>query len=112
MRSTNPQIRELCAAVLARLAELREKSVAELRSLQSFDVQMLSIGGRNAQLATYADSRPDGGLAVVVQGFMNYWGRPNYFGTRGVGSIYAEGLVVSADGEVGDAPDQLLWEFR
>ena len=110
--SRNSLRRELCTRILARLDRLRSLSPDALAALPPSSSDMERIGGRTATLSTYRDKLETGDALVVVQGFLRSWRFPTYVGSAGVGYMYAEGVLISTDGRIRDAGEELLWLFR
>lgn len=111
-RSGDASVRELCARLTERIAALRTQPAARLRELAPVNVEREKLGEREAVLITYRDELAGGSFLVAVQGFVPSWRFPKYFGGAGIGHMYAEGLVVSSEGVVSLANEQLLWQFR
>ncbi|MEM9555699.1 MAG: hypothetical protein AAGC60_15695 [Acidobacteriota bacterium] len=70
------------------------------------------VEGWRLTLGTHRVARDEGGTLVVFQVFVHTWKRPTFFSFGAVGRMYAEGLLVSEDGVVQDAPDEDLWFYR
>ncbi len=111
-RSTDQNVRELCARIVARREALRSRPSEQLRSLPECQTERERVNGRLVVLNTYAARVPSGELLLVVQGFLPTWRFPNYIGVTRIGRMYAEGLVVATDGSVRDAEDDYMWGYR
>jgi len=110
--SRNALVRELCSRILARLQRLRSFAPQALANLPSLSTEVERIDGRRAELHTYLHKLDSGDALVIVQGFLRSWRFPNYISFAGVGYIYAEGILVSPDGGIREAEENLLWAFR
>jgi hypothetical protein len=73
---------------------------------------MERIEGRVVTFNTYRDKLESGDALIVVQGFLRSWRFPTYVGSAGVGYMYAEGILLSANGFITNPDEQLLWLFR
>jgi len=49
---------------------------------------------------------------VVWDAFVHTWARPTSVSLGAIGRLFAEGLIVPQSGEVFDAPDEVMWQFR
>jgi hypothetical protein len=112
LKSRDPRKRELCARILQRIERLKFLTIDGLAALPSTQSESERIDGRHVALTTFLERLSSGAIIIIVQGFLPSWRFPTYVGTRGVGHIVAEGLVIDPSGAIHDADDQLLWEFR
>jgi hypothetical protein len=87
---------------------------SELMTLPPEAHDAVEILGRQAQVSVFRRAREEGGCIVAVQGFLPTWWRPTYISLdlQVVGRLVAEGLIVSPEGAVEDAPDEVMWAFR
>jgi hypothetical protein len=83
-----------------------------LRELPDEGKPEIVANGTETTYTTYRKVLEDGALLIVVQAFVRTLAWPTHFSFSGIGRIYAEGFVVSENGDTSDAPDELLWEFR
>ena len=112
VKSGDPNVRELCQCLTAKLATLQVEPAERLRSLEPTNAEHVRLSDREGILQTYRDDLGDGSCLIVIQGFVASWRFPRYFGGAGVGHMYAEGVVVSTGGTVVPADEKYLWEFR
>ncbi len=110
--STDQDVRDLCARIVARREALRSRPSEHLRSLPELQTERERVNSRLVVLSTYADPVPSGELLLVVQGFLPTWRFPKYIGVTRIGRMYAEGLVVATDGSGRDAEDDYMWGHR
>ena len=106
------RVRELCSRIVARISVIRTLSPEYLVVIPMLRSEEERIEGSPVHLNTYRDQLPGGEHLIVVQGFLPSWRFPNYIGTSGVGHMYAEGVVVAPTGQVREAEEDYLWEFR
>jgi len=112
MKSRNSRVRELCVRILARLDRLRTLSAGEIEALPPDQSEEERIDGQVVVLTTYRDALPSGESLLVVQGFLPSWRFPTYIGPAGIGHMFAEGIVARSSGQIHDAEEELLWQFR
>ena len=72
----------------------------------------MSTDGNLITCGIHKHSLASGGTLIVWNAFVHTWSRPTYLSFGAIGRLFAEGLVVTELGEVADAPDELMWEFR
>jgi hypothetical protein len=112
-----PLLRDVCAEVKARIEHLRSLPPNQLEALADEDTEERAIRNRIVRFTTYRTSVGQGETLVVVQAFVRTLLRANYiplgFGA-GVfsGRIVVRGLILTPNGRVAEAPDDLLWAFR
>lgn len=107
-----PVFKAACGGLLSRLETLRRSSIERLRELPDEGKPEIVANGTETTYTTYRKVLEDGALLIVVQAFVRTLAWPTHFSFSGIGRIYAEGFVVSENGDTSDAPDELLWEFR
>ena len=110
--SRNPLVRELCSRLLGRLERLRSLDPEMLARLPTLLSDRERIDGRVVRFSTYRDKLESGDALIVVQGFLRSWRLPTYIGSAGVGYMYAEGILLEADGRITNPDEQLLWFYR
>jgi len=92
---------------------LRELGPDKLRALPSEQFQATWLTDDWIGLDTIRQSCGDHGELIVVQAFRPTLKWPNYISiSGGIGQLVADGILVKPDGQVDEAPDDLLWEFR
>ncbi|MSR62028.1 MAG: hypothetical protein EXS08_06250 [Planctomycetes bacterium] len=105
MRTFPKELAEFRRVVEARGAELRGLPLAELWAAADRPTEDLVVQGRPATIRVYVQSRADGSLRVVVQGFMP--GRLLRFVTN----VALDGFCRRADGGVEELPEDELDKF-
>ena len=105
MRTFPKALAEFRRMVEARGAELRSLSHQDLLEAGNRPVEHLVVQGRRARISIIVQSRADGALRVVVQGFMP--GRLFFF----VMNVALDGFYKLPDGSVEPMPDRELYEF-
>lgn len=111
-KSSNHTLRGLCARVVAVVEYLKLLQAPVLRALPKVATESQRIDGRLAYLTTYREELDKQRTLVVVQGYLPTWWLPTYISSGQIGHIVAEGLVVSPEGQITDAENSLMWEFR
>jgi hypothetical protein len=72
----------------------------------------LHAQGRLISASVHRHALPSGDALVVWTAFVHTWSRPTYLSLGAVGRLFAEGLIITRSGDVQDAPDEVMWEFR
>ena len=103
--SRNPLVRELCSRLAGRLERLRSLGPEMLAKLPTVLSDRERIDNRVVRFNTYRDKHESGDALIVVR-------LPTYIGSAGVGYMYAEGILLKADGRVTEPDEQLLWFYR
>ena len=104
--------RDACEALQVVLETWSRRLPADLGALPAERSEVLDFNGRQITLETHKQVLTGGGTLVVFQVFLSTWRRPTYLSFGRVGRLYAEGLLISSDGSVQPAPDELMWDFR
>lgn len=112
LKSSNPKVTELCSRILARLDRLYVLPSDLLIALPETTTETERIGEQTVVLNTYCDKLETGGTLIVVQGFLPSWRFPKYFGPAGMGHMFAEGVLVTPNGQVTEPDEELLWFYR
>jgi hypothetical protein len=87
-----------------RLAELRNRSAAELQLLQSSSTEIVQWDGTDIKLTVYRDSLDNGRHRVVVQGVRERWGGMT-------AKVVAKGFEVASDGVKRTLEPEELYDF-
>ena len=111
-----PLLKAVCGEIGVRIEQLRSLSPEQIRSLSEEVSEEITIGDKKVRFTTYRQS-VDGGTLVVVQAFFRTLFRANYVPLeRGAGALSGrmtvEGVLLTPDGQLVKAPDDLLWSFR
>jgi hypothetical protein len=104
--------RAICDELLARLGILRKRLSNACFQLPAYADEVQTIQGREVRFETIHEDLPDQNMLVVVRAFVHSWRRPTWVSLSGVGHMFAEGLLVKSNGQVADAPDEVMWDFR
>jgi hypothetical protein len=96
----------------ARVANWRSRLPADVASVptESFEEQI--VEGCHVTFGTYKVAVREGGTLIVFQALVHIWSWPTYVSIGAVGRMYAEGLLLTNDGNVEPASDDLMWQFR
>jgi len=102
----------VCDIIRQRLSNWRSRLPADVAAIpnESFDEQI--VEGYHVTFGTYKQGVNTSGTLVVCQALLHTWSRPTFLSIGAVGRMYAEGLLVTNDGNVESASDDLMWEFR
>ena len=102
----------VCDMIHERLVNWRSRLPADVAAVptESFEEQI--VVGHHVTFGTYKLKASSGGTLIVCQALVHTWSRPTFLSMRAVGRIYAEGLLVTNDGNVEFASDDLMWQFR
>jgi hypothetical protein len=92
------------AELRARVAVLRERSVAELRALPPHQEEELFIDGSPTRMTTIIEEQPDGTLIVLIRSDTRRWGGLIVSGST-------EGFVILPDGRRRDATTKEVQDF-
>ena len=109
---SDPLRRAICDELLARLGMLRKRLPNAGFQLPAYADEVQSILGRDVRFETIREDLSDQDVLVVVRAFVHSWRRPTWVSLSGVGHMFAEGLLVKSNGQVVDAPDEVMWDFR
>jgi hypothetical protein len=101
-----------CEAIDARLENWRNRLPADLAAVPSELHEEERVEGHWITFGTYKHQLDGGVTLVVFQALVHTWARPTFLSMGAVGRMYAEGLVVSASGEVTRATDSVMWPYR
>ena len=86
-----------------RTKRLKERSFAELSALSPSESETVLIGDQRVQTCIWRHILPDGRVRIVAQAY-----RPRFLG---IGTMTAEGFIMSSDGSVSDVPEKMMFEF-
>jgi len=102
----------VCNTIHERLSNWRSRLPADVAAVpnESFEEQI--VEGYRVTFGTYKQRVNTGGTLIVCQALLHTWSRPTFLSIGAVGRMYAEGLLVTNDGNVESASDDLMWEFR
>ena len=104
--------RTVCDELMRRLNELRESGAGHIAKLPAYSEATEMLEGRPVRFETICEPYPNAEAIVVVRAFFKAWSRPTWVSFKGVGHMFANGLIVRTDGAIELAPDSALWEYR
>jgi hypothetical protein len=107
----SPLAVEVCAAVLARIEDLRGYSSENLAKLPPQVIEQETVLATSVEFTTVYEVF-DNVHFVVVMAFVSTFKFPTYIGSLGIGHLVAEGLVIEDDGRVRDASEEEMYAFR
>ena len=112
-----PILRDVCLEINTRLKRLRSLPLEQFRALAEEHSEELTIRNKKVRFTTYRTPVDADGTLVVVQAFFPTLLRPNFIplgrsATFFSGRMTTEGLLLTADGQMLQAADELLWQFR
>jgi hypothetical protein len=102
----------VCKAICETLAIWRNRLSADVAAVPTELFEEQIVEGRRVTFATYKLGDRGAGTLVVRQALIHTWSRPTYLSIGAVGRLYAEGLLLTSDGNVEAASDDLMWQFR
>jgi len=108
----DPIQRGACERIEAQLQAWQARLPSDLGAVPAESSEVAEVAGRPATFGIYKHELPDGDTLVIFQAFIRTWSRPTHLSVGAIGRMYTEGLVVTRDGTVQAAPDELMWEFR
>jgi hypothetical protein len=86
-----------------RLELLRQRPYAALAAMPALAVDSETVGGHRVGVAVWIDALPDSRVQVVVQAYRRR--------VLGIGTLSAQGFIVSADGSHAEVPAEMIAEF-
>jgi hypothetical protein len=96
---------EMNSIVRSRIRDLRSRSFTELGLLPEAETTQLKIGGESVSLSVYRGPHTENGLLIVVQALRDrYWGIST--------EIQVEGFIARSSGEMAEAAEEALWDFK
>jgi hypothetical protein len=101
-----------CDAIHAQVEHWRDRLPGDLSAFPQEEFRPELVENQEVTFGRLKEVLDDGGTLVVFTALIHTWSRPTFLSLGAVGRVYAEGLVVSADGRITDAPDELLWAYR
>jgi hypothetical protein len=101
-----------CDTIRAQLEDWRDRLPGDLSAFPQEEFRPELVESQEVTFGRRKEALDDGGTLVVFTALIHTWSRPTFLSLGTVGRIYAEGLVVKADGQITDAPDDLLWAYR
>jgi hypothetical protein len=102
----------VCKTIHETLASWRSRLPDDIAAVPTESFEELSVDGHHVTLGTLKRQVSTGRSLVVCQALVHTWWRAKFFSIGAVGRIYAEGLLVTDDGSVEPASDDLMWQFR
>lgn len=102
----------ICSRLLARLSALEDLARGNQPSIPKEWVETERIGEHHVEFAVIRRDLDDDETLVVVRAFAHTLRSANYLALGAVGHVRADGFVVTRDGNVTEAPAEMLWEFR
>jgi hypothetical protein len=102
----------VCKAIHEKLTIWRSRLPAEAGAVptESFEEQL--VDGHRITFGTYKLGVSADETLVVFQALIHTWRKPTFLSLGTVGRMYAEGLLITSDGRVEVAPNDLMWQFR
>jgi hypothetical protein len=102
----------VCKAIHERVSDWRNRLPADVAVIPTELFEEQIVEGCRVTFGTYKVEVSGVGTLVVCQALVRTWSRPTYFSIGAVGRMYAVGLLVTNDGNVEPASDDLMWQFR
>ncbi|WP_374028359.1 hypothetical protein ACES2J_08645 [Bdellovibrio bacteriovorus] len=111
-KSKDPQVQEVCRILLEKLEALKSSDPIFLKSFPLDHSEIMEINGREVLMTVFHDRLPKEESLLVIQAYYSTWKFPNFISLGGVGKVFAEGFLLNKTGEVKEAPESLLWDYR
>lgn len=105
-------VRTICRRVQEKIESLKALRFEQLGDFREQEPEVLNVSGNEIILTTFKENLEDGRLLVVAQAFFPTLWFPNFISLAGVGKVLSEGFCVKPNGEVQDASEEMLWQFR
>ncbi|MDO8944677.1 MAG: hypothetical protein Q7U75_15955 [Desulfobacterales bacterium] len=86
-----------------RVERLRLLSFVEIAALPTLQDDVEQVRDRQVPVAIYRDSLPDGRIRVVVQAYFHR--------ILGIGTMTADGFIITFDNTRSPVPQEMMWEF-
>jgi hypothetical protein len=102
----------VCNTIQETLASWRSRLPDDIAAVPTESFEEQSIDGRHVTFGTFKLEKSPGRTLIVCQALIHTWWRPTFLSLGAVGRMYAEGLLVTNNGDVEPAPDDLMWKFR
>ena len=102
----------VCKAIHETLANWRSRLPGDVAAVPTELFEEQIDEGCRVTFATYKLGDSEAGTLVVRQALVHTWSRPTYLSIGAVGRLYAEGLLLTSDGNVQPVSDDLMWQFR
>jgi hypothetical protein len=99
-RVTSAEVRDVAKR---RIDQLRQLPFNKLAAMPPCTDAGETIRGRHIAVAVWVDRLPDSRVRVVTQAYLHRF--------LGIGTMAAEGFMVSADGSQADVPEEMMWDF-
>ena len=103
---------EACHWIATQRDGWRARLPEDLTAIPQVQELELQAEGRAISASVHRHALPSGGTLVVWSAFVHTWARPTYLSLGAVGRLFSEGLIITGSGEVKEAPDEAMWEFR
>jgi hypothetical protein len=103
---------QVCKAIQERLANWGSRLPADVAAVPTELFEEQFVGGYRVTFGTYKLELSAAEKLVVCQALVHTWSRPTFLSIGAVGRMYAEGLLLTSEGRVETAPDDLIWQFR
>jgi hypothetical protein len=94
---------EVAAIAKERASRLRAHSFCEISAFPTGAPEDVKVGDQIVNVYTYRHDLPDGRVRVVVQAYR--------YRLLGVGTMTADGFIMSPDGSLSDIPREMMYEF-
>lgn len=84
----------------------------QLSHFEEQEPERIFIKGGEAIFTSYKREIASGDLLMVVQAFYPILWFPNYISTSGIGKLFADGILIRKNGQIEDAPIDLLLDYQ
>jgi hypothetical protein len=98
----------ICTRLLAGLSALEDLARENQQSLPKEWVENERIGEHDVEFAVISRDLDGDETLIVIRAFVHTLRSANYLALGAVGHVRADGFVVTTDGKVTEAPDEML----
>jgi hypothetical protein len=105
-------VRQACAELEKRLQHYQALGYTGLASVARDHAEVVELESGAAHFFMHkVDLSLSETLLVLGAAVPTFW-LPTYISLHGVGHLVAEGLIFSSSGDVREAPNEIMWEYR
>ena len=104
-------LQQICRYLLENLDKVKKLTLQQIEAMPDEVSEIIRVGNSEIEVTTVKEVRESGYL-IVISAFLPTWKWPTYFSLTGIGNLVAEGVLVSNEGMVEDAPEEEMWAYR
>lgn len=99
-----------CDAIFEEVERLKKLRFSQIKELDDKELKNINYQGLDFILAIYKVEM-ENSIHLVVQCFYRTLLFPSYLSIKGIGRMYAEGIVAYPTGEFAEANDEILLDY-